>query len=88
MPCLGNSEKSCCFIKGEPCPYLIYDYTDENGHFRKFACYLRAELGSFDAVIADPRYIVIAVTGRMLRKDRTEACVSSAGLTSNGNLGH
>ena len=56
MPCLGNSTKSCCFIKGIECPYVIYNYTDENGHFRKWACFLRAELGDWDKVIVDPRY--------------------------------
>ena len=57
MPCLGNAEDHCCKIKGEDCKYLIRDYTDENGHFRKWACGLRAELGDWDQVLADPRWI-------------------------------
>lgn len=57
MPCDGNSEQTCCTIRGEYCPYLIFNYTDEDGHFRKFACSLRAELGNWDSVLADPRYV-------------------------------
>jgi hypothetical protein len=56
MPCLGNADDHCCYIKGEACPYMIRDYTDENGHFRKWACFLRAELGDWDKVLEDPRY--------------------------------
>lgn len=56
MPCLGNGNKHCCYIKAKECPLLIKDYTDEDGHFRKFACSLRAELGDWDRVLADPRY--------------------------------
>ena len=57
MPCDGNSEQTCCTVKGENCQYLIFNYTDEDGLFRKFACSLRAELGDWDAVLSDPRYI-------------------------------
>ena len=56
MPCLGNGKTHCCFIKGVECSYLIRDYTDETGHFRKWACGLRAELGSWNAVLRDERY--------------------------------
>ena len=56
MPCDGNSQKTCCRIKGKDCRYLIYDYTDENGYFRKFACSLYAELRDWDKVLEDPRY--------------------------------
>ena len=56
MPCLGVGDQHCCRIKGQDCPHLIHDYTDEDGHFRNFACGLRAELGSWDAVLEDPRY--------------------------------
>lgn len=56
MPCLGNGQDHCCYIKGRSCPLLITDYTDENGHHRKWACSLRAELGNWDAVLADPRW--------------------------------
>lgn len=30
---------------------------DETGHFRKWACGLRAELGDWNKVLKDPRYI-------------------------------
>jgi len=63
MPCLGNSVKSCCFISGIECPYLIRDYTDESGHFRKWACFLRAELGDWDKVLADQRYKDLRTSG-------------------------
>ena len=56
MPCLGNGEKHCCYIHGKPCPHLITDYTDETGHFRKWACGLRAKYGNWDDVLADPEY--------------------------------
>ena len=60
MPCLGNGKTHCCFIKGIPCPYVIQDYTDETGHFRKWACFLRAELGDWDKVLADQRWKDVA----------------------------
>ena len=57
MPCLGNGKAHCCWVKGKECRFLIRDYTDETGHFRKWACGLRAELGDWDAVLNDPRWI-------------------------------
>lgn len=63
MPCLGNGEKHCCYIKGKPCPFLILNYVDETGHFRKWACGLRATLGNWDAVLADPRYQALIDAG-------------------------
>ena len=57
MPCLGNGADHCCYIKGEECPLLILNHTDETGHFRKWACSLRAELGDWDKVLTDTRYI-------------------------------
>lgn len=56
MSCLGNGSDHCCYIRGKECRYLIRGYTDENKHFRKWACGLRAELGDWDKVLADPRY--------------------------------
>lgn len=56
MPCTGNGKDHCCYIRGEPCPHLITDYTDETGHFRKWACGLRAKYGNWDDVLADPEY--------------------------------
>ena len=43
-------------MKGKPCALLIENYVDETGYFRRWACSLRAELGNWDDVIADPRY--------------------------------
>lgn len=57
MPCLGNGEDHCCYIKGAECRFLIRNYTDETGYYRKWACSLRAELGDWDKVLADPRWI-------------------------------
>jgi hypothetical protein len=54
---MGNRDDHCCWIKGKVCPHLITDYTDETGHHRRWACALRAELGDWDLVIKDPRYI-------------------------------
>lgn len=56
MPCNGNGSDHCCWVKGEPCSELIYDYVDETGHFRKYACAIRRDLGNWDDVIASDRY--------------------------------
>lgn len=53
MPCLGrNLEKHCCWIKGAVCRFL--EENTEPGY--RWSCGLRRELGSWDAVLADPRY--------------------------------
>ncbi len=57
MPCLGNGEDHCCYIKGEECPFLFRNYVDETGHFRKWACSLRVKHGNWDDVLADPEWI-------------------------------
>lgn len=44
----------CCYVDGERCAYLV-----ENVGGRRYACGLRLELGSWDAVHADPRYAPI-----------------------------
>lgn len=54
MICLGNGDDHCCWFNGQVCEFLVVQEPDENG--RKFVCSLRAELGSWDAVHADPRY--------------------------------
>ena len=54
MECKGrNLEDHCCWLKGKVCSYL-----EENTQpgFR-WTCGLRRELGDWDAVLADPRYI-------------------------------
>lgn len=57
MPCCGNAENHCCYVKGSACPFLIENYVDETGYFRRWACELRAEHGNWDDVLADPRYV-------------------------------
>lgn len=57
MPCLGNGNDHCCYIKGKECQFLFRNYVDENGHFRKWACSLRVEHGNWDDVLTDPRWI-------------------------------
>jgi hypothetical protein len=46
----------CCWVHGEVCDFLI-----ENHEGRRFACGLRAELGSWEKVHADPRYAPMAI---------------------------
>lgn len=43
----------CCYLDGEVCDFLIDNGEPGEGRFR---CALRVELGSWDAVHADPRY--------------------------------
>lgn len=52
MPCDGLSKDHCCYIKGEPCPFLEKNTVPD----RRWACGLRRELGSWDAVLASDRY--------------------------------
>ena len=54
MACAGNSADHCCYINGEPCPHLRDDGPDAT---RRWVCTLREELGSWDAVHVDPRYL-------------------------------
>lgn len=53
MPCLGNGDRHCCYVRGKRCPNLE-EGTVEG---RKWACGLRRELGDWDLVMEDPRYI-------------------------------
>ena len=53
MACSGNHTEHCCWIAGEPCVFLE-ENTVENRHW---VCGLRRELGSWDTVHEDPRYI-------------------------------
>lgn len=53
MSCQGrNSDDHCCYINGERCIFLQENV--EKGF--RWTCGLRLQLGSWDAVIADPRY--------------------------------
>ena len=54
MRCLGrNSDNHCCYLSGKVCQFL-----EENTEpdFR-WTCGLRRELGSWNAVLEDPRYL-------------------------------
>ncbi len=54
MKCLGrNFEDHCCYVEGKPCDFLEENTTPG---FR-WACGLRRELGDWDKVINDPRYL-------------------------------
>lgn len=51
MTCHGNGDDHCCYVEGAPCVHLTS--TDD----RKWACGLLVELGSWEAVHADLRYL-------------------------------
>jgi hypothetical protein len=51
--CHGNAADHCCYWNGEPCPYL--EETTVPG--RRWACGLFREIGNWDAVHTDPRYL-------------------------------
>jgi hypothetical protein len=53
----GVTTDHCCYLYGEVCRYLVDNQTPGPGRYR---CGLRLELGSWDAVEADPRYESIA----------------------------
>lgn len=52
MKCLGRNREHCCWVNGKPCRFL--EENTEPGY--RWSCGLRRELGSWDAVLADPRY--------------------------------
>lgn len=53
MRCLGrNKPDHCCWLNGKVCAFL--EENSEPGY--RWSCGLRRELGSWDAVLADPRY--------------------------------
>jgi len=54
MPsCNGNGSDHCCYLDGPPCPFLEENTVEG----RRWACGLRRELGNWDAVHADERYV-------------------------------
>lgn len=54
MPiCSGNNEDHCCYVNDGVCKYLLENVVEG----RRWACGLRNELGSWDAVHQDPRYV-------------------------------
>lgn len=50
--CHGNGADHCCYVNGAPCQYL----QENTVAGRRWACGLYAELGDWNAVIADERY--------------------------------
>ena len=53
--CAGTANDHCCYVDGKVCTFL-----EENTvPGRRWACGLRRELGDWDAVLADPRYVPI-----------------------------
>lgn len=55
MPCHGNGADHCCYVEGEPCPHLLVDVVPG----RRWACGLLVELGTWERVHADPRYLAV-----------------------------
>ena len=56
MVCDGNGDSNgdhCCTIGGKDCPHLVVD--GPTG--RRFACGLFTELGDWELVHTDPRYL-------------------------------
>ena len=52
MTCHGNPATHCCWLAGNPCPFLEVDTVPG----RRWACGLRRSLGSWEKVHADSRY--------------------------------
>jgi hypothetical protein len=51
--CQGNGEDHCCYLNGGPCHFL-----EENTvPGRRWSCGLRRELGDWQLVHVDPRYL-------------------------------
>lgn len=52
MPCCGNGNDHCCYVKGSPCKYLEENTVEG----RRWACGLRRKYGNWDDVIASIEY--------------------------------
>lgn len=53
VSCHGNGPDHCCYVRGDPCPFLEVNTIPG----RRWVCGLRRELGSWDAVHRDSRYL-------------------------------
>jgi len=51
--CHGNGRDHCCYVNGQPCKFLVENATPE----RRWSCSLFVELGDWDAVHKDERYL-------------------------------
>lgn len=74
MKCLGrNLEDHCCYFDGQPCPFV--EEKTEPGF--RWSCGLRRELGSWDAVLVDPRYVEIVRPKHEARSARIGVSLSN-----------
>ena len=55
MPLCGSGDDHCCYFRGEVCQYLRQEYPTDR---YKWSCALRTELGDWDKVHNDERYII------------------------------
>lgn len=53
MACHGNGAEHCCWFAGKQCQYVEENTVDG----RRWACGLLVELGDWDKVLTDPRYL-------------------------------
>lgn len=53
--CHGNGAAHCCWVDGAVCPFLETDTVAG----RHWVCGLRRQLGSWDRVHADARYLAV-----------------------------
>lgn len=53
MLCHGNGDDHCCYVDGQVCAFLRTNVVEG----RRWACGLYVELGDWDAVLADSRYV-------------------------------
>jgi hypothetical protein len=53
MTCHGNCESHCCYFHGIVCPYVEEDTVSG----RRWTCGLFRELGDWDEVVKDERYV-------------------------------
>ena len=60
----------CCYLAGQRCPFLV-----ENVAGRRFACGLRLEYDSWEAVIRDRRYQAVGEHWEMIGQ-RFDYCMS------------
>jgi hypothetical protein len=56
--CTGRGPAHCCWVAGRPCTHLRdREQGDAVPDGRRYACGLLVELGSWERVHADPRYL-------------------------------
>lgn len=80
MSCHGNGAEHCCWIDGEQCRFLETDTVPG----RHWVCGLRRELGSWDRVHLDERYLrtvrpTLARVGQVDCGDFNGVCCDGSG---------